>query len=85
MAIRCLEVIFLPELTSVLEKCEQDFWVSSIAGIHSEQVKDRIATYRVEDRYAFELFTHCVFIVSDNIRLTADAVVMQVAPGCARH
>lgn len=75
MEIVRIPVDYLAEFDRVLKNRRHDFWVSSLVGIEPAEMYDRMKTYRVEDRLAHEIFSHCFFMESQDVKRDADSLL----------
>lgn len=84
MSLNCVRVQGAADLTERIRKFCPDHWVSCIADISCVEFPDKSHTLRVEDRLANELFSHCYYCESNDIRGEVDAILREIGLGLRR-
>lgn len=77
----CVKVPDWMDLGNILKGKGHDFWVSCLADVGVDDFPERIQSMRVEDNLAAEVFSHCYYRKSDDIKTDADAIVEKVGLG----
>jgi len=84
MSLECVKMPDWMKFSGILKARGTDFWISSLAGVSVEEMPDKLQTYRVEDDLAADLFTHCYFQRSDDIKAGTDAIIDEFGLGLRR-
>jgi len=86
MSLECTKLANSSEFVKLLQdNCHgQDFWLSCQANLASADFTRHIQSVRVESNMVAEIFTHCYFTVSSDIKADADAVLVEVGLGLRR-
>jgi len=65
----------LAEFDRILKSRQNDFWVGSLVNIKPVEMYDKMFSYRVEDRLVYEIFSHCFFMESQDVKRDADSLL----------
>lgn len=77
----CVKVPDWMDFGNILNGKGHDFWVSCLADVGVDDFPERIQSMRVEDVLAAEVFSHCYYRESNDIKTDADAIVAKVGLG----
>lgn len=81
MTLACVALKEWKQFDIVLKDRGHDFWVTCLAGIKQGELPERLATMRVEDQCAPDVFTHCYIKESSNIKDDADKIIEKFGLG----
>jgi len=82
-----LSCVKLPEwaiLSSCVKDRGTDWWVSALADVDVDDIPRRMLTERVEGELVSEVFTHCFYQKSSNIKQTSDTLIDMYGLGLRR-
>jgi len=81
---KCVKLADWSEIRDVLMDRKHDFWLSCMQGITELEFPQRIATTRVENLLAPDVFTHCFVARCKDIKAAANALTTEFGLGLRR-
>lgn len=81
----CKEVPRIEDFVALLAAKGQDFWLSALVDITTDQMPDKMYSYRINDDLAQDVYSHCLFMKSQDVKTDADSLTDFVGLGMRKN
>jgi len=81
MPLECIKVPNFMGLHGVVKTRGHDFWIGCLAGITEDELPDRMISFQVEKELAADIFSHCYYQASDDIKGTTNSIIDEFGLG----
>jgi len=81
MPLECIKVPSFMGLRGVVKTRGHDFWIGCLAGVTEDELPDKMVSFQVEKELAGDIFSHCYYQASDDIKGTTNSIIDEFGLG----